>query len=715
MKTIKQAFRQPMRTLAGILLIAMAVSILITCVGQYAAAALTRAELDRQYDTVALTTDAYQELSRSKRKEWWVWYDNLVENHIVGDREDIIESISHTGLLSAYIPEMNADNYTKYHEWNNTNYGTDSLGRPHSCAVLVVTLEEIGTDITETKKDVTTSEGGHFEITRFVSVSCRGTVEQVLALEDGYSNPEGWTINLTVQAADETVLDAMELKVGQRYLVYGMDYFDDDWMFRQHISEDEWNFSQPFDMSKVYEDHPLGPDYEWADNGWEWYYYKNIVKGKETYVGFDANSLITQLRNCSMTVCDYASLPHIVFQRDENNNLLGFDALVDQRVLLEDEHSDLMQQYGTTTIRKEEYMQMYSVPTMTEIEGKVEDFLNSADGEEWRVVLESTEINNHAFPVLAVDKLGYQAEFAREQARIVQGRDFAQEELENGEKVCVLSESQAVANGLSVGDTISIQTYYYDPNITEHTLVTKFPNAASPFASFYSQARGFSSEPESYTIVGLYRLSNERGGNSNYGFTSSTIFIPKKAAAAKMVTWDEGVFRSIILQNGKLDDFKTILEEAGFEDTFVVYDRGYNEIFSGLNAYEEVAGKALYIGLCAYAVILLLYLLLFPGRQKRTLGTMDSLGTPKRRKLSFVFSSSFAILLLGTVLGTAISMILREGVAAELMESVGVSIPLVFSSAVTTFAVSAAQLAAAMISVSIFGMFLIKDNGLSRK
>lgn len=715
MKTIKQAFRQPMRTLAGILLIAMAVSILITCVGQYAAASVTRAELDRQYDTVALTTDAYQELSRNKRKEWWSWYDNLVENHIVGDREDIIKTISHTGLLSAYIPEMYPDNYTKYHEWSNRNYGTDSLGRPHSCAVLVVTLDEIGADITETKMDVTTGEGDHFEITRFVSVICRGTVEQLVSLENGFNNPEGWTINLTVQATDETALDAMDLKVGQRYLVYGMDYFDNDWLFRQHISEDEWNFAQPFDMSKVYEDHPLGPDYEWSDNGWEWYYYKNIVKGKETYVGFDANDLITQLQNCSMTVCDYASLPHIVFQRDENNNLLGFDALVDQRVLLEDEHSDLRQQYGTTTICKEEYMQMYSVPTMTELDGKVEDFLDSADGEAWQAVLESTQINNHAFPILAVDKLGYQAEFAREQARIVQGRDFTQDELANGEKMCILSESQAVANGLAVGDTISIQTYYYDPNITEHALITRYPNAASPFASFYSQARGFSSEPESYTIVGLYRLSNERGGNSNYGFTSSTIFIPKKATAAKMVTWDEGVFRSIILYNGKLGDFTDILTEAGFEDTFVVYDRGYSEIFSGLNAYEEVAGKALYIGIGAYAIILLLFLILFPGRQKRTLFTMDNLGTPKRKKFAFVFSSSFAILLPGTALGSLVSTVLREGVAAELMESVGVSVPLVFSSAVTTVAVSAAQLAVAMISVSVFGMFLIKDNGLNRK
>lgn len=715
MKTIKQVIRQPMRTLSGILLIAVAVSILITCVGQYAAAALTRAELDRQYDTVALTTDAYQELSRSKRREWWSWYDNLVENQIVGDREDIIESISHTGLLSAYIPEMNADNYTKYHEWNNTNYGTESLGRPHSCAVLVVTLEEIGTDISETKMDVSTSEGNHFEITRFVSVTCRGTVEQVIALENGFNSPEGWTINLTVQAADETALDAIELKVGQRYLIYGMNYFDDDWLFRQQICENQWNFAQPFDMDKVYTDHPLGPDYEWPDNGWEWYYYENIVKGEKVYVGFDADSLLTGLRNCSLTVCDYASLPHIVFRRDENNNLIGFDGLKDQRILLEDEHSDLRQQSGTTTVSKEEYMQMYSVPTMTMLDGKAEDFLNSADGEAWRAVLESTQINNHAFPILAVDKLGYQAEFAREQARIVQGRDFTQDELAKGEKVCILSESMAVANGFAVGDTIRIQTYYYDPNITEHALITGYPNTASPFASFYSQARGFSSEPESYTIVGLYRLSNERGGASNYGFTSSTIFIPKNATAAKMVTWDEGVFRSIILYNDKLGDFNDILTEAGFEDTFVVYDRGYSEIFSGLNAYEEVAKKAVFVGIGAYSIILLLYLLLFPGRQQRTLATMDSLGTPQRKKFGFVFSSSLAILIPGTVLGSAISLILREGVAAELMESVGVSIPLVFDSAVTTFAVSAAQLAAAMAAVSIFGMLLVRDHGLSRK
>lgn len=713
MKTIKQAVRQPMRTIAGILLIAMAVSILITCVGQYAAAELTRREMDRQYSTVALSTDASQYLKWPESGEYWQWYQNLIENQIVGDRTDIIKTISNTGLLSVYISTMTPDNYTQYYEWNG-NHGTIELGVPYNGAVLVVTLDEVGTEVTEEKLSANDSDGSYFEIDRYASVSCKGTVERVIALQDGFNNPEGFTIKLTVKAENRAALEAMDLKADHRYLVFGMDYFDDDWFFRRVISSNAWNFQQPFDMSKVYTDHPWGPDYEQKEQGWEWYYYENLVKGEKYYKGFDAARLSTGLRNCSLTVCNYAALPHIVFQMDENNNILGFESLIDQRVLLEDEHSDMKLQLGSTLISKEAYMQMYAVPTMVELETSAEDFLNSADGQVWQKILESIAINNHAFPVLAVDKLSYQAEFVREEARIVQGRDFTQTELENGEKVCIISESQAIANGLSVGDAITMQSYYYDPNITEHILA-HYPNVASPYPSHYSQARGFSSDPESYTIVGLYRLSNERGGKSSYGFTSSTIFIPKNAAGESMVTWDEGVFRSIILHNGKMDEFLAVLEEYGYEEMFVAYDQGYSDIFSGLNAYEAVAGKAIYVGLGAYAALLLLYLLLFPGRQKKTLATMGSLGAPRGRKFIFVLTFSLTTLIPGTVLGSAASVILRDYVTAELMDAVGIRIPLVFGGTAMTLAVAALQLAAATVAVALCGALLARNSKMTRK
>ena len=59
MKSIRQLFRQPLKTASGILLVALAVAILVTCVGQYTATSLTRAELDDNYDTVALLSDEY--------------------------------------------------------------------------------------------------------------------------------------------------------------------------------------------------------------------------------------------------------------------------------------------------------------------------------------------------------------------------------------------------------------------------------------------------------------------------------------------------------------------------------------------------------------------------------------------------------------------------------------------------------------------------------
>lgn len=708
MKTIQQAFRQPMRTLAGILLITMAVSILITCVGQYAAASVTRAELDRQYDTVALTTDELKYLPWPENERYTKWYQEIVEH-----RSDIVKTISDAGLLSAYIPDLTPDNYTQHFTTAGSAYNT--LGNPYTCAMLVITLNEIGKEVTEEKASIIASDGFTEDQTKCVSIQCKGTVEQIIALQEGFHSPVGYTIDLTIRVANRAVLEELDLEIGEKYLVYGMDYFDNDWLLRKWVSENEATFQKPFDMNKVHEDHPLGSDYESVDLSGlntEFYYYENFVHGKTVYVPFSSTNL-EMVKNCSLTVCDYASLPDMIFKLDENNHILGFEMLEDKRVMLEDENSDGLMQYGTTLVDVEQYMQMYSVPTIVKVRGEIKDFINSESGSIWKSAIDSTNINNHTFPVLAVDKLGYQAEFAREQARIVNGRDFTQKELESGTKVCIISESQAVNNGLSVGDTITLHTFSYDPNMNE--CLAYYPQTSFPYASFYSPARGFEGNPSEYTIVGLYRQDNAWDSFSSYGFTTNTVFISKNSTNSKMVVGNGGLFRSTVLHNGAIEKFQILAEEAGYTDYFVFYDRGYNEIFSGLNAYEELAGKAVFVGIGAYAINLLLFLLLFPGRQKRTLATMGSLGTPKRKKFAFVFSGSFVILLPGTVLGAMISTVLREYAAAELMESIGVSVPLVFSSAAATIAVSAAQLAVAMAAVSVLGMLLVREHGFSRK
>lgn len=178
-----------------------------------------------------------------------------------------------------------------------------------------------------------------------------------------------------------------------------------------------------------------------------------------------------------------------------------------------------------TSISAEEYVPNYCVPTIVKLDSTAEDYLRSEEGVLWRTTLAEMEISHHGFPVLAVDKLGYQVTFAREQARIIEGRDFAESERINGSKVCIISETVATANGLKVGDTIDLQTYGYDLNINvqqkELRQSTSFPSAA-----VYSRAMGFTSNMESYTIVGLYRQTNAWQNQADpYGMTPNTIFV----------------------------------------------------------------------------------------------------------------------------------------------------------------------------------------------
>lgn len=59
MKPVSQLFRQIAKTLVGVLLIALALSILIISTGQYTSTNLAQENLSDGYSTVALISDEY--------------------------------------------------------------------------------------------------------------------------------------------------------------------------------------------------------------------------------------------------------------------------------------------------------------------------------------------------------------------------------------------------------------------------------------------------------------------------------------------------------------------------------------------------------------------------------------------------------------------------------------------------------------------------------
>ena len=643
MKTIKQLLRQPLKTAIGIIIVALAFAILVTCVGQYTATDLSRENLDDRYTTIGLLSNTYfWSENKSGRRSYSSHLPEDIQQWIeilIWNRTDLVKSVSSTGLISAYIPDLNIDHFSKYkYGYKMSEY---NKGYPYRCAMLTVTLNEIGTVGTENIHTLTSSAGKQ-DLVYDTTFLCTGTIKSVVGLGKGFLSPVGKTIVLHITVSDQTAFDALNLQVGQTYLVYGEDYSCAD----------------------------RGTSLDLLINHRE--SYQELFGSLSMKGGMINYDPILEKFDCTLTLCDPTSLPTYLPAYDENRTMTGYE-------ISEDRH-EVWYWSGETNKKKwlstEEFIASYKIPTIIPLNSTVEDFLESDEGAIWQEKLDEMEINNHSFPVLGVEKLGYQALFSREQARIVEGRDFSESELVNGKKVCIISQTVATKSGVQVGDTIELRTYTCDPTYEvqrrEMLMGISFPSAA-----IYSKALGFSSETESYTIVGLYRQEDAwQNRYDSYGFTPNTIFVPKASVSAEMITREKGIYSTLVLHNGKMDEFKSLMEEAGYPDLFICYDQGYSEFMASLDAYENVSEKALYIGLAAYAAIILLFLFLYPTQQKRSLRLMGALGASAWGRFRHTFISVLCVLVPGAALGGYVGSKLWTRIAAALMEWINIEIAL---------------------------------------
>lgn len=684
MKTLYSLIRQPVKTLAGVLLIAFAITILIVSAGQFASTVIAKENLSDGYSTVAVISDKYfwkldsnsvgsfytTEIADEDTRNW-------AENAF-SSRKDLFLGESFTEVYSAYIPQLSPDVFIEVENERLEGLKFNEAGFPYRCAMLEITLDAIGTLKQENVISIQTMGGEWKDYRKNVSILCSGTVNNAISLERGFASPIGMKISFLITVYDESELESMHLEVGQRYLLYGMDYTDSKSVSGQRMSvilEHGTQFNELFGPATV---GLNGPEYE------------------PFMESFD----------CFLTVCDYASLP--IMYSGEN----GFEFRSDLR---ETNEYKGLNNFLLSFVSADEFMAKYSVPTIVKLEGTAEEFLNSDTGAFWKKALNTMEITNHGFPVFAVDKLGYQMAFARVEARIVEGRDFTEEERKSGAKVCIVSDIVAKKNDLSIGDTLSMQTYVHDYDIKQN-LEYLGSNTSFPLSALYSPAKGFTSEAEEYTVVGIYRQNNAwENTDDPYGFTPNTIFVPKGSITGDVRTGSKGIFYSIVLHNGKMEELQKLQNEAGYPDLFLCFDQGYTEIAEALDAYEGVSQKAFYIGIAGCAVILILFLVLFPLQQGKNLDIMCSLGAPRGKRIGFILGSSLGILLPGALLGGTAGALLWKKVAEKLMESVHVTIPMSADTVLLSVSLTGSLLLGMLILVTFLALIVSGEKGLIKR
>lgn len=668
MKPILQLLRQPMKTFSGIILVALAVAILCLCLGQSMIISNFEASLDTVFSTIALPTEIYQVSSETGRLEMNIPKDiSQWIREMAADNQNIVKAVAAPGLASAYIRELKQDNYTQHKPVFEGPYSTlTQNGTPYNGAMFVVT-------VTENKAVLPTT---------IPAIRVIGVIDSVVCLEKGFADPTGFEIEMFILMNEIADAESIDLEVGQSYLIYGTEYYDADWELRCELAETigiEEDMVAPFDPDclEYYSDEAIEKNQKQSPIAYAVAQYTDY---ENDFVAVFTNKDIEKYRSCDLFIkntCDISE-----FQNQED-------------------------------VPKAAYVKL---------EDTVEEFLASEDGTVWQQVMDNLRISNQAFPVIGVDNLKHIADFARGTAEVTMGRSFTEEEMESSKRVCIISQTVASAAGVNVGDTITLQYYAHDGDSTytsslDRKIVDSTGiNVINPGAEFYTSMTPFVNDGEEYTIIGLYTQKNAWCNleENPYSFTPNTVFVPKTSVSVEMQYTNQGLFGAIELYNGSLEDFYNIIDDAGHSALFVCYDQGYSIVVDNLQNYEELAKQAMVVGAVIYTIILMLYLLIYPAQQGKTLRQMGAMGANWVEKSDHVVSMGLGILLPGTAIGTALAIFLWDSVVKILTSVVVVELDLSMNVGVILF-VALRQLLLAVAMTLLVALPTILNKSMNRR
>lgn len=643
MKSIRQLLRQPLRSLLGMLLVALAVAVLCVSVSQTMAADQTAARLKETFATVALPGVMNEEEA--------AWVAKFVADH-----PDIVRADLRHGLASAYIPQLRQDNETT-HLTQVAQMNNHYLSQPdhpvYANAMLEVTLTDVRDEegvenYYRPNADATAITAVPQSYPEGYTVTLTGTVDRVLGLESGYYDSTGYTVRIYLRLPSKEAYENLNLQTGGRYLIYTEDYVDVDFILRNWYMDSGkiffWDraYEVPYwDMDSLTVTEKRVPDWE----------------------AFAAAGPDAKLEDFYVTEYIYRCTLGDMVTSIKGNTAKMFRTA---EVILESKGEGV-----------------YENPTIVALEGTAEEFLASQEGSLWNRALDDLRINAQAFPVIAVDDLRGYADFAGGRANVTQGREFTQEELESGTAVCLISKTQAERNGLSVGDTITLDYFIYDYENPYQQFIRDGEGLVNPTAYRFRVETMDLAGVKEYTIVGLYEQQAPWGpvDNNFFQFTPNTVFVPRAGVTGSVDTSNSGMFRTLVLEADRLRDMQLLTVDADMDHLFYYYDNGYTNLAASLKGFQEAAYQIQPLGITVYAVLMLLFLFLFPGRQGKELATMDSLGSGTVRKVAHVLRSTLGILIPGAVLGCCVGLELWDYVGEALSDYMGSDIALVLEPA----------------------------------
>ncbi len=286
-----------------------------------------------------------------------------------------------------------------------------------------------------------------------------------------------------------------------------------------------------------------------------------------------------------------------------------------------------------------------------------EGFYETRRGKRWMELLGTWDYTNHIFPVTGTDNIHLIMAFYNGDAWISSGREFTDEEYENGEKVCLIGEKFARANGLETGDSIRLPFLYANHRSSAGSRFGSSGLGVTPLLNTKGECYPVF-EDSSYTIVGMY--SGNTGFKDAYMLGHNEILIPsrsvKNSDADNIVAWGPML--------GSTTSYLEKWNRQGIDNVEITfYDGGYTQLEAGMENMKQISRILVVMGLVLILMVLLYFTWLFIIRQGERTAVERCLGLSKRKCFLSLFTGIFLLTACGSAAGCAAGNLLSRQIA----------------------------------------------------
>jgi len=295
--------------------------------------------------------------------------------------------------------------------------------------------------------------------------------------------------------------------------------------------------------------------------------------------------------------------------------------------------------------------------------------LASLEAAHWYAIIENCKEIVESFYVVTTEDLERALPFGTDAMHLLEGRGIT---AADREAVCVISAELAKQQDIRVGEALTLRlrdTAYFFPDGLFSSLDSSQPWALQSPADWYKPFVEIE-----YEVVGIYQSMGWNDAKYAQYLNPGTIFV---SAAATPKSGNEytgwrtpQVMWGFYLKNpDDADAFLASLPED-LRDSVRIVDQGYSHVKPLLAELRSNARTILLITLAVWLAVVGIFLFIHVFRAKHTMGTLRSLGMPKRKVFSVFLLACMALWLVGAVISGIASAFLYDKLEAQAFQNV---------------------------------------------